>query len=144
MIAFQNLTKLEYEMRSKIMLRGIRAGLILGIIFLSSCEKKKPAEYARSYDGERIAYYITGQKTEDGRQKAEGGTKNAEQRTQNVELKTEDRGRGTEDRELKSAGNGSTSSPSQEMPATQDVTLLFVHGQQSYWVKVKTLRRYKV
>ena len=131
-------------MKGKLGLKIIKAGLVLAIVFLSSCESKEPAKYARSYDGERIAYYITGQKTEDGRQKAEGGTKNAEQRTQNVELKTEDGGRGTEDRELKSAGNGSTSSPSQEMPATQDVTLLFVHGQQSYWVKVKTLRRYKV
>jgi pimeloyl-ACP methyl ester carboxylesterase len=36
----------------------------------------------------------------------------------------------------KSAGNGSTSSPSREMPATQDVTLLFVHGwccDGRYW-----------
>jgi pimeloyl-ACP methyl ester carboxylesterase len=50
----------RYEMRSKYALKVVRTGLILGMVFLASCGSYQQVRYARSFDGERIAYHTTG------------------------------------------------------------------------------------
>ncbi len=82
-------------------LKAFRVGLVFGMWFLASCEPEQQVRYARSFDGERIAYHITGPKSA-------GGT-----------------------------------------PATQNVTLLFVHGwscDSSYWREQAPVfeKKYKV
>ncbi|MGD0077550.1 MAG: alpha/beta hydrolase [Sedimentisphaerales bacterium] len=75
-------------MRGNLGLKAVRGGLVLGMVFLASCSSYQQVRYAKSFDGERIAYHTTGQK---------------------------------------SAG---------KMPATRDITLLFVHGwccNSGYW-----------
>jgi pimeloyl-ACP methyl ester carboxylesterase len=52
--------KKGYEMRRKTGLGIIKAGLILGAVFLTSCSSSQQTKYARSFDGERIAYHTAG------------------------------------------------------------------------------------
>ena len=47
-------------MRGNIGLKAVRAGLILWMVFLASCSSYQQVRYARSFDGERIAYHTAG------------------------------------------------------------------------------------
>jgi pimeloyl-ACP methyl ester carboxylesterase len=53
---------MEYEMRSEYALKMMRVSLVLGMGFLASCSSEQQVRYARSFDGEKIAYYTTRQK----------------------------------------------------------------------------------
>jgi pimeloyl-ACP methyl ester carboxylesterase len=50
-------------MKGNIELKTVRVGLVLGMVFLASCSSYQQTRYARSFDGERIAYHTTGQKS---------------------------------------------------------------------------------
>ncbi|MGA2092080.1 MAG: alpha/beta hydrolase [Sedimentisphaerales bacterium] len=47
-------------MRGNLGLKAVRVGLVLGMVFLASCSSYQQVRYARSFDGERIAYHTTG------------------------------------------------------------------------------------
>lgn len=47
-------------MRDNLILRTVRVGLFLGMGLLASCEPEQQVRYAKSFDGERIAYHTAG------------------------------------------------------------------------------------